>query len=643
MINTKKIILFSLLLLISLDNFAQLKLPKLISNHLILQRDKPIKIWGKAIPNADVNLLFDKDSFMTRADESGNWEFLLPAQQAGGPHTFKFIADKQIQVEDIWFGDVWLCSGQSNMELMMERVKDTYPTEIKTADNQLIRQFTVPDEYDFEQERNDFTGGEWMPLSSANIKSFSAVAYFFSKKVYDKTNVPIGIINAALGGAPIESWVSEQDLIQFPHLLQEGQKFKNKELIKQIEAKNKEINQNWYANVNLNDIGLKENWKQKTANNLTWKSIEIPSFWTDIDSSIKTGSVWFKKTFDLNPEQTQESPRLFLGRIVDADSVFVNGHFIGTTSYQYPPRKYMIPQGILKEKNNEITIRVLNSLGKGGFIRDKPYAIYFSKDTLDLQGKWQFSVGNQIAPIEAQTTIRWKPFGLYNAMIAPLRNLNLKGVLWYQGESNTDSTFSYGEMLKSLVFRWRNDFNDQKLPFIGIQLANFLEPTSAPSESNWAKLRQEQLSLLSIPNTGLVVTIDLGEWNDIHPLNKADVGKRAALQALKIAYKDEKLISSGPIIHKAYQKNNKIHLVFNEIGTGLKSLSSEGINHLAIAEVDKKFVWTKGTIVENEVIIDIPKNIKAKYIRYAWANNPDKANLYNKEMLPASPFEIEIK
>lgn len=638
----KKYLLLTIFFVLSLENMAQLQLPKLISNHLILQRDKPLLIWGKSNPNAEVLLTFDTDSFVTRADETGNWEIPLPAQSAGGPHTFRFSSGIQILVEDVWFGDVWLCSGQSNMELMMERVKDTYPSELSNASNDLIRQFTVPDEYDFEKERRDFSAGEWSKLSPKTVKNFSAVAYFFAQEIFNKTHVPIGIINAALGGAPIESWVSEEVLSNYPQLLTEGQKYKNKALIVQTEAKNREITKNWTERVNKEDIGLYENWKEKTADN-SWRKMQIPNFWTDIDSSIHTGSVWFKKTFQLNSTQAQESPRLFLGRIVDADSVFLNGTFIGTTSYQYPPRKYNIPKGLLREKNNELTIRIINSSGKGGFIKDKPYSLLFSDDTLHLSGEWQYRVGSQIPPQEPQTTIRWKPFGLYNAMISPLKNLYLKGILWYQGESNTDSTFSYSNMLKTLVLNWRNNFKDENLPFIGIQLANFLEPKPQPSESNWAKLRQEQFSILSLPNIGLVSTIDLGEWNDIHPLNKKDVGKRAALQALKLAYSMKNIVASGPMIQGAFRKNKEIVLTFSEIGSGLIQLGSNKIQHLAIAGENKKFQWTKAKVIGKQVVVDTPDAIKVKYIRYAWADNPNNANLYNQEGLPAYPFEIEIE
>ncbi|HEU0125293.1 MAG TPA: sialate O-acetylesterase, partial [Flavobacterium sp.] len=297
---------------------------------------------------------------------------------------------------------------------------------------------------------------------------------------------------------------------------------------------------------------------------------------------------------------------------------------------------------ILKEGKNEITVRVINNSGRGGFVTDKPYELIIDNKTIDLKGSWKYKLGSKMQPLPGQTFVRWKPVGLYNAMIAPLKNYSLKGVLWYQGESNTKKPSEYFDLMKTLIETWRTQLNQEKLPFLVVQLTNYMDPKLEPVESSWAALRQQQSNLLKIDNTGLAVTIDLGEWNDIHPLNKYDVGRRLALQARKLVYGEKKLIASGPLFKSMQRKENQLVLSFDNIGSGLISKSGNTLNGFAIAGQDGKFVWAKATIEGDKIIIwnnEIRNPIK---VRYAWADNPDTANLYNKENLPASPFEAQL-
>ena len=626
----------------SFSTNAQIRLPKLISDGLVLQRETSLNIWGWASPNEAIKLSFDNQTFQTKANNNGEWTIKLPPQVQGGPFELVFEGNNLVKVQNVWFGEVWLCSGQSNMELMMERVKDKYPTVIANANNPMIRQFTVPDVYDFNEKKSDFTGGTWISVNPKTIYSFSAVAYFFANELFAKYQIPIGIINAAMGGSPIQAWISEEALKQFPADYEEGIKFRDKNLIEQIEKNNRKITTDWHHTLNESDEGLKNNWHNTELNDEAWKEIEIPNYWSDVDASIKTGSVWFRKRFDLSGAQANQAARLFLGRIVDADSVFINNKFIGTTSYQYPPRKYVIPAGVLKEKGNMISVRIINSSGRGGFVSDKPYQIIFPKDTVSLKGIWKYKVGTQIQPLAEQTTVRWKPMGLYNAMIAPLTNFAIKGVLWYQGESNTDKPGDYGKLLPALIKDWRTQWKQGDFPFIYVQLANYLEKKDEPTESNWAIIRQAQLESLSEPNTGMAVITDLGEWNDIHPHNKEDVGKRLALLASKIAYHQKKLTASGPIIESAKLKGSKIILHFTETGSGLAAKNNPELAHFSVAGKDKQFSWAKAEIKGRKVVIRNTNIKNPMYVRYGWADNPEKANLYNKEMLPASPFEIKI-
>lgn len=627
-------------LLLALTGAAQIKLPRLISDGMVLQRDRPVKIWGWASANETVELMFNEKKYTAQADDSGNWTILLPPQPAGGPVAMTFTGKNQLTVNDILFGDVWVCSGQSNMELPMERVKEKYAAQIATAENKNIRQFLVADKYDFNTVHQDLDAGNWKSANPETILEFSAVAYFFAKELYDQYQVPIGLINAALGGSPVEAWMSEDALLDFPDLHKEAQRFKDHKRIEEIETSDRSRSDNWHAELNKKDAGL-ERWHDPALDDSDWNNMNIPGYWADQGLGYANGSVWFRKKITIPAAMTSKPGKLWLGRIVDADSVFVNGNFIGTTSYQYPPRRYAFDAGVLKEGENTISVRVISNSGRGGFVLDKPYFLSVGNDTLDLTGSWKFKQGASMPALGSPTFIRWKPMGLYNRMIAPLLNYSIKGVIWYQGESNTDQVKEYEKTFPAMIRNWRTKWNQGNFPFLFVQLANFMEAKIQPTESNWAALREAQRKTLAVPNTGMVVTIDLGEWNDIHPLNKADVGKRLALAAQHIAYQNKQVVYAGPLYQSHKIKKNTIVLSFSDIGSGLQAKGGNELTHFAIAGPDKKFVWAKAKIKGNTVVVWSDEIAKPVAVRYAWADNPEGANLYNREGLPASPFTTE--
>lgn len=633
-----KIIIIVITLFLSVSANCQIKLPRLISDGMILQRDTKVKIWGWASPNEKISLEFNQKKYKTTATADGKWMIVLAPQKAGGPYQMTLKGNNTILLKDILFGDVWLCSGQSNMELPLARLKDKYKNVIEKSNNTNIRQFLVPDEYFFANKRDDFSSGEWISASPVNVLQFSGVAYFFALEIYDKYKIPIGFINSALGGSPAEAWISEEKINKFPEYYQEYLKFKNGTLQVQIEENDKKINKDWYQLLNNTDIGVQKNWSSPQADDSNWKTMNIPGDWADNELGFLNGSVWFRKEF-LLPNAKSGTAKLLLGRIIDADSVFVNGHFVGTTSYQYPPRIYSFDANILKEGKNQITVRVISNSGKGGFVKEKPYELVVENDTLDLKGLWKYQLGAKMSPLPSPTFVRWKPVGLFNAMISPLQNYGIKGVLWYQGEASTDKPLEYSSLMETLIADWRTLWKDEKLPFILVQLANYMEIKPNPEESNWATLRQQQKDVLKVPYTGMAVTIDLGEWNDIHPLNKLDVGKRLALQARKLVYGEEKLVASGPMFKSMNLKDNKVIISFSSVGSGLIAKDNQVLKGFAIAGQDGKFVWANATIDGDKVVIWNDAVIEPVKIRYAWADNPEGANLYNLENLPASPFE----
>ena len=633
-----------LLCIYSIDSFAQIRLPKLISDGLVLQRNEKVKIWGWASPKEKVNLLFKNKSYTADTDHQGNWVIMLPSQKEGGPYEMVFNASNEIIIRDILFGDVWICSGQSNMELPMERLKERYGDIIKKSKNTNIRQFLVPDKYDFKKEQTDLDAGNWVSADQKTVMEFSGLGYFFAKNIYEKHPVPIGLINAALGGSPAEAWMSDSALSAFPKSYEEVQKFKNDDFIKQIETTDKKRTEDWYNLVNITDKGLLEidaKWSQANANDTDWEQMTIPGFWADQSIGNVNGVVWFRKEIEVPKAMVGKPGKLFMGRIVDQDFVYLNDELIGTTSYQYPPRRYDLKSNILKEGKNTIAIRVINNAGKGGFIFDKPYFLAVENDTIDLKGQWKYKLGAVMEPLQGPTFIRWKPEGLFNAMIAPLTNMKIKGVIWYQGESNTANPIGYAKTMTALIEDWRSKWAQPNFPFLFVQLANFMETHPEPRESNWAALRQAQLETLSVPNTGMAVAIDLGEWNDIHPLNKEDLGNRLALLARKIAYGETKLLASGPIPTHSKFNQNSVIISFKNIGSGLIIKDGTVLNSFAISNDGVNFVWAKAKIIGNKVEVS-NENIKnPTIVRYAWDNNPVDANLYSKEGLPSTPFEMK--
>ena len=638
----KKYTLIGLLVMFVLQTNAQIKLPRLISDGMILQRDIPINIWGWAGVYEQVNVIIGNQFYQTSANAQGEWKIQLKPHAAGGPFEITIKGSNEIKLKDVLFGDVYVCSGQSNMELWMGRMKYKYAKEIETVNNTQIRQFLVPDKYDFKRPLNDLDQGTWLAANPTNILDFSGVAYFFAKEINAKYNIPVGIINTALGGSPAQAWISESALRAFPEYFNEADKYKDDQFIKSVETQNQLIAKTWYHYIDVFDKGISDNWKSSKLDDQNWAQMTIPGYWADTKLGNVNGVVWFRKKIKVPASMVGKPVKLELGRIVDADSVFVNEQFVGTTSYQYPPRRYELANNVLREGENEITIRVINNSGRGGFVLDKKYELTTTKDTIQLKGEWKYKLGVLATSLPSENFIRWKSVGLYNAMISPLTNYKIKGFLWYQGESNTSNPSNYSALMQTLITDWRAKWNNENLPFLYVQLPNFMEPTKVPVESNWAELRQQQLNVMKVPNTAMAVAIDLGDWNDIHPENKLDVAHRLALLAEKNIYNEKNIVAQGPLFKSVKLNNEKCVLTFSEIGSGLVIKGGSTLSQFQIAGADKKFKWAKAEIINNQVVVSNNEINAPVYIRYAWADNPEGGKLYNQEGLPASPFSTII-
>jgi sialate O-acetylesterase len=627
---------------------ANVKLPVLVSDGMVLQRDTKLIIWGWAQPGEKVQVKFNKKSVSTTTDSEGDWKITLPPMKTGGPYTMEVKGNNTIIINNILLGDVWFCSGQSNMVINMERVKEKYPVDIASANFPEIRNFFIPTASDVTSVHKELPSSKWISASPENVLGFGAVTYFFARSIYNEYKVPIGIINSSVGGTPIEAWTSEEGLKEFPNMMLRIEKLKDTA----------------YLNPILRSAGRKPGIKEKPASGFSnvdkgmnspvswfdisyvpegWQKFWLPGYWDDQGVRGLNGVVWFRKEINVPESMTGKPAKLFLGRIVDADNVYVNGVLSGSISYQYPPRRYNLPAGLLKPGKNLIVVRVTNNSGKGGFVPDKPYFLVTGSDSIDLRGEWKYKVGQVFRPVAPQNTpvisMQNEPTGLYNTMVAPLINYRIKGFLWYQGEANTNKPTDYQQLLQALINDWRNKWKQGPQPFIFVQLPNFMEVQYLPSESQWAELRSGQLKSLSVENTAMAVTIDVGEWNDIHPLEKKVIGERLALAARKLAYGNDKIVYSGPIYRSAVKVADSIIIEFDHVGSGLKIKGNGDLNYIAIAGADRKFVWAEAKLENNKVVVWSDEIKDPAFVRYAWADNPSGANLYNFEGLPASPFE----
>ena len=624
---------------------ATVRLPRLVSDGMVLQRGQPLRLWGWAAPGEAVAVEFRSKKYTSTTGADGQWRVALPAQPAGGPYELTVRGSNEIKLRDVLVGDVWLCSGQSNMETPMSRVRDKYPEVVAQANQPRIRQFEVPLTYAFNGPRRDVTGGSWVTATPQSVLKFSAAAYFFALDLQAKYQVPIGIIKDAVGGSPAEAWLSADALKQFPQYEQQGARYKDSTLVAGIKQRESAAVADWYKRLHQADQGEQPSqlkWSTPGYDASNWATLNVPGYWADqTPLGPLNGVLWFRKEVEVPAALAGQPGRLELGTLVDADSTYINGKLVGTTGYQYPPRKYDFGPGVLQAGKNVVMVRLISNGGRGGFTPDKKYELTAAGQTLDLRGAWQYQVGATLPPTPGTTTFQYQPGGLYNGMIAPVTPYAVKGVLWYQGESNTAHPQDYQALLTSLIADWRARLGRPNLPFVYAQLPNFMPVKPAPSESSWAALRDAQRRVLAVPHTGMATLLDVGEWNDIHPLDKQTVGHRLALAAERVAYDDKKVVGEGPLFQAAQVTGSQVTLTFASPGSPLVAKGGGPLTGFAIAGADKKFVWAQARLEGSRVVVSSPQVPQPVVVRYAWADNPAGANLYNQAGLPASTFTTE--
>lgn len=622
---------------------ADVKLPRIFSSNMVLQQGIEIPVWGWADKGERISVKFNDRTIRTKAGDDGKWIVTLPAQEYGGPHTLSIQGTNTIVFENVMIGEVWICSGQSNMQWRADQSNNA-EAEIAAADLPDIRLFEVPRVIaQFPQE--DIKSGEWVECSPETVAGFSAVGYFFGKNLHEKLDVPIGLIHTSWGGTVAETWISPETIAKDPDFKGPMIDLQQIDMKKYREEKMEQVKKMLGGTVPQEDLGMENGkpvWSAIDYNDSDWKTIKTPMYWEaqgymDID-----GIGWYRKEIQLNEKNTDSNLTLHLGKIDDADITFVNGIEIGKTDQYDKERIYTIDKKYLKPGKNMIVVRVDDTGGNGGMWGDpKDQFIAIGNEKMDISGDWKFKISKaEVSAVNIGPNTY--PTLLFNAMINPLIPYGIKGAIWYQGESNAGRAKQYQRVFPSLINDWRMHWSQGNFPFLFVSLANFMQPAEVPGESSWAELREAQTKTLSLPNTGMALAIDIGEANDIHPKNKQDVGKRLALNALKIAYGKD-VVHSGPMFQSVKFNNGKALLTFSETGSGLMVKDKYGyLKGFSIAGNDKKFVWAKAELKDDGTITVFSEAVKEPVaVRYGWADNPDDVNLYNQEGLPAVPFRTD--
>lgn len=621
---------------------AEVTLPKIISSGMVVQRNDTARIWGKADAGEQVTVTFLKKRYNTIADEKGNWIVSIPTKKHGGPYSMQI---NSITLDDIYVGDVWLGSGQSNMDVHIDRVSEIYADEVMTDANPKIHliQFDrniTPEAYYPQTEVNAHQYG-WESLSPEKVGHWSAIGYFFCKDMYEKTGVPQGFINASMGGSNIVAWLSREKMQELaPRYVDQLDYIK---LRQQYLGKPGEET----------DPGMKENWMAFDYDDSDWEVVDqYDKNIGDIYNQKFVGHLWFRKEFYVPDSLVNRQALLRLGLLIESDETYVNGTFVGSTGYQYPPRKYKVMPGVLKPGRNVLTIRLKTNGDPVKFQGGKPYKLIFpsrpespalplTDPWIELEGQYKMKRGDMTGGRPAFDNQNASV--LYNLDINPIRNYRIAGAIWNQGESNADArkATEYGVLLKGLAEDWRSSFGN--IPLIVVQLANYMQRhEDANYHSGWTAIRNEQRKAAEevIPNCALATTIDVGEWHDIHPWRKKDVAQRCALQMRRLYLGDKTPNFAGPLYKSVEFEGGKAIISFKEGTDNLAPEPEGGLKGFKIAGADGKFHWADAHIDGNKVVVSCPEVKEPKIVRYAWDDDPE-ISLFGITGLPATPFTTE--
>ena len=652
---------------------STLQIPSIIGDNMVLQRNTTVPIWGKESPGTEITVKYDwGGTEKTIVNNGGKWKVQIETPEAGGPHKLTIQSkDKTLSFENVMIGEVWLGSGQSNMEMPVQGWPPNNPIKnseevIQNANYSKIRLFNVHRSISLNPAFEIL--GKWVETTPQTVNGFSATAYFFGRRLYNKLEVPIGLINSSWGGTPAEAWTSKKCLRELADFQNTVQK------LNEMGSEYAEF-EKWYNQLEITNLsnrpadkrwqGLKlgnTKYSQPSFSTQNWNKMELPVSWTQTEIGTFDGVVWFRKKITIPEEWDNKDLIIELGPIEDMDITYFNGKEIGsheTTGYWQKPRKYEINSEIVKSGQNTIAVCVMDDPGGGGIYGDpeqmKIYPDKSNSDSIPLAGTWKYKpfaeyrngklykFGTKDKSFAARPKLPLElnsktPSLLYNAMINPIIPYKIKGVIWYQGESNTGQPYQYKKLFPTMIKCWRNSWNRDNLPFYYVQIAPYDYGETTHSEL----LREAQLETMSLKNTGMIVTTDIfgGNPNIIHPPNKQAVGRRLARWALAKNYDYKNITASGPIYQSYKIKGDKIILSFKYTDSGLMK-KGESLQGFEIAGSDSTFKTAKAKIEKNKVIVWHSEIDTPEAVRYGWSNIPDSINLYNKAGLPASPFRTD--
>ncbi|MBT1690240.1 sialate O-acetylesterase [Dawidia soli] len=637
-------LIFCMVLLVMVPAaMADVRLPAIFRDHMVLQRGAPVNVWGWASPGEKVAVTLMMKSATAIANKQGTWSVVLPALEAGGPYTLTVEGRNTIVLSDVLIGDVWICGGQSNMQWTIDQTgfdeKDS--AFLKNAQ---VRLFTVHVDIDYLPAEDIKGGTGWNTLSQENIKYFSAVAYHFGKKLYRELNVPIGLVSDNLGATSVESWMSNEALLAFDQFRADIEPvLKRNKNFAAMRADFEKMKPAWYKKYYYKGPGIVGEWFDVDTDLSEWKPIQpLGNTWENVpDLRDHDGAVWFRTTFDLPENHTGKTFHVGLLQVDDYDIAWVNGVKVGESYGNYNHHGYDVPTDILKPTGNVLVVRVFDVGGRGGFTTPSMWA------HKHLSGDWLYRKGQAIDAAKfpkvlvPNATPFSSPAVLYNGSIAPLTRMSIKGVIWYQGEANADRADEYRKLFPAMIADWRSTWKQPELPFLFVQLANYMAESPLPAPSAWAELREAQAAALALPNTAMAVSIDLGEANDIHPRNKEDVGKRLALGALNKVYQ-KNIVSAGPTFRSMKLGGGTATIEYDNTGGGLITKDKYGfVRGFQMAGEDRKFYWAQATLVNGTVEVTCRQVSKPVAVRYAWDDNPGPLDLYNADGLPAVPFRTD--
>ena len=598
---------------------SELKLPRLLSDGAVLQKNKPVHVWGWDDPGLRVECVLtahyengqveeDVDyKALCMVSEDGSFSAYFPAFEPGLKFTLK-VSDETgntLVVNDLITGAVWFASGQSNMDITFDRLRDNYPDVIAASENSMLRFFDITSDTEYSGPLRDPRTGVWKSAKPENMYTFSGSCYFFAKRMTEVLGIPVGIVHASLGGSHISCWVSKEMLADHPELVEESEKYGDPEYRESVIRNNEKLSADWFAECEKADQGRTDNWNEGIPAEGRGK-MNLPTFFFKAGLEKFVGTIWLEKKFTADEMFAGKAAKLWLGTITDTDEAYVNGTFVGTIAYQYPPRKYNIPEGVIRKGENTVVLRIRVDGGFGRVTPGKrlmifndeckadPWSNELPQGAIDLSGEWEYRIGCTMDKNPPATDpLNWHPMGLYNAMTAPCTPYPIEGILWYQGESDAFMTDEYVELTKIQVEGYRKLWGDEKLPYILAQLPNFTDgfpPSEDGSTGGWDSFREAQRKITeAVSGTYMTVNMDSGEDNDLHPMNKFNVGTRFADIALDVLYPGKcGRPSQGPAISniscEKTDEGYEIVISLDNIGDGAVAYSPDAKKRGAIRD-----------------------------------------------------------